>query len=59
MARLTVNILQRNGANGNADKTIGWDINYFTFDFNFIHKANLYNNSTDGSDACFIRCVED
>lgn len=46
-------------ANGNTDKTIGWDINYFTFDFNFIHKANLYNNSTDGSDACFIRCVED
>lgn len=43
----------------NTDKTIGWDINYFTFDFNFIHKTNLYNNSTDGSDACFIRCVED
>lgn len=46
-------------ANGSTDKTIAWDINYFTFDFNFIHQANLYNNSSDGSDACFIRCVED
>ena len=38
--------------------TIGWDINYFTFDFNHISRGklslNVYNN-----DACFIRCVED
>ena len=38
---------------------IGWDINYFTFDFNFIHQSNLYNDSSNGTDACFIRCVED
>lgn len=46
-------------ANGSTDRAIGWDINYFTFDFNFIHQANLRNNATNGSDACFIRCVED
>lgn len=35
---------------------LGWDINYFTFDFNFIGAGNLIHN--DKSDACFIRCVE-
>lgn len=35
---------------------IGWDINYFTFDFNYIDTDNLVKS--DGSDACFVRCVE-
>lgn len=33
----------------------GWDINYFTFDFNYIDTSNIYG---DGSDACFVRCVK-
>lgn len=37
--------------------TVGWDINYFTFDFNRIYQANVFDS--DKSDACFIRCVED
>lgn len=37
--------------------TVGWDINYFTFDFNRIYEANVFNGNN--SDACFIRCVED
>lgn len=36
--------------------TVGWDINYFTFDFNRIYQANVF--SGDYSDACFIRCVD-
>lgn len=38
-------------------RVVGWDINYFTFDFNRIYQANVFND--DKSDACFIRCVED
>ncbi|RGR96616.1 DUF4906 domain-containing protein [Phocaeicola coprocola] len=37
--------------------SLGWDINYFSFDFNFISKGNLIRS--DGSDACFVRCVVD
>lgn len=37
--------------------SLGWDINYFSFDFNFISKDNLIRS--DGSDACFVRCVVD
>lgn len=45
---------------------IGWDFNYFTFDFFTISKSNLYgpdegNSGADRSarsDACFVRCVE-
>lgn len=37
--------------------SLGWDINYFSFDFNFISKENLIRS--DGSDACFVRCVVD
>lgn len=33
---------------------IGWDFNYFTFDF-FPYGVSAANN---GKDACFIRCVE-
>lgn len=35
--------------------SLGWDINYFSFDFNFISKGNLIRSG--GSDACFVRCV--
>lgn len=37
--------------------SLGWDINYFSFDFNFISKGNLIRS--EGSDACFVRCVVD
>lgn len=37
--------------------SLGWDINYFSFDFNFISNSNLIKS--DGSDACFVRCVVD
>ena len=48
---------ENNGREGNA---IGWDFNYFTFDFNLISSSNIFNNneSVNTSDACFIRCVE-
>lgn len=35
--------------------SLGWDINYFSFDFNFISKDNLIKSGD--SDACFVRCV--
>ena len=37
--------------------SLGWDINYFSFDFNFISTDNLIRSG--GSDACFVRCVVD
>ena len=37
--------------------SLGWDINYFSFDFNFISSDNLIRSG--GSDACFVRCVVD
>ena len=37
--------------------SLGWDINYFSFDFNFISMGNLIRSG--GSDACFVRCVVD
>ena len=37
--------------------SLGWDINYFSFDFNFISSNNLIRSG--GSDACFVRCVVD
>ncbi len=33
---------------------MGWDINYFTFDFNSIGYANV----ASGKDACFVRCIK-
>lgn len=40
--------------------SLGWDINYFSFDFNFISTSNLIRTSPNyGSDACFVRCVVD
>lgn len=35
---------------------IGWDINYFSFDFNSLPYSNVFVNGK--SDACFIRCIE-
>ena len=51
--------LQRGEANvrGSKEDAIGWDINYFTFDFNYISASNLFD-ADNGSDACFVRCVE-
>lgn len=38
---------------------LGWDINYFTFDFNHIDASNICSSdSNDASDACFIRLVD-
>lgn len=41
----------------NPKSAIGWDFNYFTFDFFPISKTNVFNGNY--SDACFVRCVED
>ena len=49
--------LQNEATDVNNNKVLGWDINYFTFDFNKIETGNIYKNGK--SDACFIRCVED
>ena len=38
------------------NKKFGWDINYFTFDFNDIDTSNIYDDN--GSDTCFVRCVK-
>lgn len=35
--------------------SIGWDINYFTFDFNNILESNVFKNGK--SDALFVHCV--
>ncbi len=37
---------------------IGWDFNYFTFDFFSIMCGNVFSDDYY-SDACFVRCVED
>lgn len=37
--------------------SLGWDINYFSFDFNFISTGNMIRSGA--SDACFVRCVVD
>lgn len=37
--------------------SIALDINYFTFDFNYLPPANIFDNSGNSS-ACFIRCVD-
>ncbi len=52
----------------NKDSAIGWDFNYFTFDFFPISWGNVFGpdettgggwlNRRDRSDACFVRCVE-
>ena len=41
---------------GREPKILGWDFNYFTFDFNYVGTGNLIRGG--GSDACFVRCVE-
>lgn len=46
---------QRKEFNGSIGPVIGWDINYFTFDFNLIQENNLYDDAQYGTDACFIR----
>lgn len=44
------------GKKTTADDVLGWDFNYFSFDFNFIDRSNIHDDN--GSDACFVRCVE-
>lgn len=41
---------------GREPNIMGWDINYFTFDFNYVGTGNILKDT--GSDACFVRCVE-
>ena len=38
------------------EDVIGWDINYFSFDFNYLPNSNVFSGGK--SDACFIRCIE-
>lgn len=44
---------------GGEKNNVGWDFNYFTFDFFPISQSNIFNNDDDKSDAIFIRCVKD
>lgn len=52
-------------------RALGWDFNYFSFDFNLISAGNIINNGAwapvgqpsnpgdpNTSNACFVRCVE-
>ena len=48
--------LEKEATVTNDEKTIGWDFNFFTFDFNKINTGNVFK--VEASDACFIRCVE-
>ena len=49
--------LEKQYGKTSSENICGWDINYYTFDFHEISSGN--NLSSGGSDACFIRCVED
>lgn len=44
----------KNMVNGTPEDNVGWDFNYFTFDF---YPMGSWGTS-DGKDACFVRCVE-
>lgn len=48
------------GYPGTLENAMGIDINYFTFDFNYLHTGSMYgqNLTANHSDACFIRCVD-
>lgn len=60
LAPLFFDIFRRPGAIYWIDTTflveaiIGWDINYFTFDFNGITEGNV----AGGADACFVRSIQ-
>ena len=43
---------------GTTQQFPAWDINYSTFDFSKISHVNVWND-TYGSDACFIRCIQE
>lgn len=53
-------VLNARPGDSNFNNVVGWDINYFTFDFNALPKSNVFGtiNGQPASDACFIRCVE-
>lgn len=44
----------QNKINGTTESNVGWDFNYFTFDF---YPMGSWGTS-GGMDACFVRCVE-
>lgn len=54
------------GVSGDGNNIVGWDFNFFTFDFYPIGASNVWKTATpwggaereNGSDACFIRCVD-
>ncbi len=61
-APLFYDLFRRPGAvywseNKGENDQIGWDINYFTLDFNPIFTNNVFDGTS--SDACFVRCVKD
>ena len=45
------------GTHVDAGKMIALDINYFNFDFGGITISSL--KGSNGTDACFVRCVEE
>lgn len=48
-----------NGEEVREAESIGWDFNYFTFDFNVLSASNVFTtkDQENQSHACFIRCV--
>lgn len=53
-----------NANTGKLESSVALDINYFTFDFNYLPPTNIFQkevsngNDFQNSDACFIRCVD-
>ena len=53
-----------NANTGKLEPSVALDINYFTFDFNYLPPTNIFQkevwngNDFQNSDACFIRCVD-
>ena len=48
--------LERAAEADDTKEVLGWDFNYYTFDFNWIHTSNVFENGN--SDACLVRCVD-
>lgn len=64
--RATIDYFNTQGAAGDGNNIVGWDFNYFTFDFYPIVSSNVWKTENpwggkevdNGSSACFIRCVD-
>ncbi|WP_297675350.1 hypothetical protein [uncultured Bacteroides sp.] len=68
--RETDNYFNHQGAQGDGNNIVGWDFNYFTFDYYPIVVSNVWGKTIwdngaaaavgteNTSDACFIRCVD-